>query len=349
MPPALRPAGLFFSRVVGQPVPESRSVQVGSEGESLGLTLTTSIPVPWLQIASTSDLSGTRVIAVIKSVNMLPGLYETEIVASSPSNRFATFRIPVSYRVQMAPMGKPSISSGGIVHAASFEEGMATNTWISIFGTDLAKSTRTWTAADFVGGALPQNLDGVEVAVGGVKAAISFVSPSQLNILAPAASAMGRKEIVVSVDGVPSESAVAYFTEVLPAFFTFGPMNGKYAAALHLDSAPVGPVDLFASGTPARPAKPGEIIQVFGSGFGLTNPPADPSRLLTTPAALIDFGDLEIRIGGQVASVGFAGLSGTGLNQFNVTIPALAAGDHEIVAYIGGAATRTGVFINVKP
>ncbi len=347
--PALRPSGLFFSRIVGQPVPESRSVRVGSDGQNLTVTLSTSLPVPWLQIASASDFSGTRVIAVIRNVNMLPGLYETEIIASSPNNLFTTVRIPVSYRVQMAPMGKPFISSAGIVHAASFEEGIATNTWISIFGTDLAKTTRTWSAADFQAGALPLSLDGVEVAVGGVKAAIAYVSPTQLNILAPKTDATGRKEIVVTVDGVPSDSGVVYFTDVLPAFFTFGPMSGKYAAALHLDAAPVGPADLFATGTPARPAKPGAVIQVFGSGFGLTNPPADPTRLLSSPASLIDFGDLQIRIGGQVATVGFAGLSGTGLNQFNVTVPTLAAGDHEIVATIGGLTTRTGVFIHVQP
>lgn len=347
--PDFRPGGLFFSRVVGQPIPEPRAVQVGSAGQSLSTTLTLSVPVPWLQIASTSDPSGTRVIAVIRNVNMLPGLYETDILVSSPNNLFSSFRIPVSYRVQLAPMSKPSISSAGIVHAASFEEGIAGNTWISIFGTDLAKSTRTWTSADFSGGNLPLSLDGVEVTVGGVKAAISYVSPSQLNILAPAATSLGRKEIVVTVDGVSSESAVGYYSEVLPAFFTFGPMSGKYAAALHLDSAPVGPADLFASGTPARPAKPGEVIQVFGSGFGLTNPPADPTKLLTTPATLIDFLGLEIQVGGKVATVGFAGLSGTGLNQFNITVPALAAGDHEIVARIGNATTRTGVFLRVQP
>ncbi|MCU0228167.1 MAG: hypothetical protein MUF01_11055, partial [Bryobacterales bacterium] len=261
----------------------------------------------------------------------------------------STLRIPVSYRVQMAPMGKPSISSAGIVHAASFEEGIASNTWISIFGTDLAKSTRTWGAADFTAGALPLILDGVEVTIGGAKAAIAFVSPSQINILAPNTNATGRKEIVVTVDGVPSDSGVVYFTDTLPAFFTFGPMNGKYAAALHLDAAPVGPAALFATGTPARPAKPGEVIQVFGSGFGLTNPPADPTRLLTTPASLIDFADLRIRVGGQLATVGFAGLSATGLNQFNVTVPTLPEGDHEIVATLGGITTRTGVFIHVKP
>ncbi|MCW5965022.1 MAG: hypothetical protein KIT83_13360 [Bryobacterales bacterium] len=347
--PEIRPAGLFFSRIVGQPIPEQRAVQVGSAGQSFSTTLTLSVPVPWLQIASTSDPTGTKVIAVIRNVNMLPGLYETEIVVSSPNNLFSSFRIPVSYRVQLAPMGRPAISSAGIVHAASFEEGIAGNTWISIFGTDLAKSTRTWTSADFAGVNLPLSLDGVEVTVGGVKAAIAYVSPGQLNILAPAATSLGRKEIVVTVDGVASESAIGYYSEVLPAFFTFGPMSGKYAAALHLDSAPVGPADLFASGTPARPAKPGEVIQVFGSGFGLTNPPADPTKLLTTSATLVDFLGLQIRIGGQNATVGFAGLSGTGLNQFNVTVPALAAGDHEIVATIGSVTTRTGVFIRVQP
>lgn len=347
--PLVRPNSLFFSRIVGQAVPPSRTVQVGLPGDAITVSTTFSVPVPWLQVAAASDFAGTRIVASIRDVSMMPGLYETEIIVSSAGGQFSTFRIPVSYRVQLAPMNAPYILSSGIVNAASFESGVSSNTWISIFGTNLAKTTRSWMSSDFQGGRLPLILDGVEVLIGGTKVAISYVSPTQLNVLAPASTSLGRKEIVVIVDGVASESAALHLSEVLPAFFTFAPMSGKYAAALHLDNAPVGPANLFPTGRAARPAKPGEVIQVFGTGFGATNPPADPSRLLATPAPLIDFESLEIRIGGLRATVGFSGLSGTGLNQLNITVPALPEGDHEIVARISGTITRTGVFIHVKP
>ena len=47
--------------------------------------------------------------------------------------------------------------------------------------------------------------------------------------------------------------------------------------------------------------------------------------------------------------MGFAGLSGAGLDQFNVTVPSLPLGDHEIVAELDGVFTRTGVFVRVEP
>jgi uncharacterized protein (TIGR03437 family) len=347
--PPVSPASLFFSRVVGEPIPGQQVIRVGRPGTVASTTATLGTPVTWLQLFTSSTQQGTEVTVGVSTQNLLPGLYENEIVLNSPSSQFSEIRIPVSYRVQMAAMDRPYISSAGVVGAAGFRQGLAPNAWVSIFGSNLAKTTRSWRAGDFSGGTLPTSLDGVEVMVAGKKAAIAFVSPTQLNILVPAMDTLGRAEIVVSSDGEISPSAVAYLTETLPDFFTFSPMAGKYAAALHLDNAPVGPTDLFSTGTPARPAKPGEVIQVFGSGFGATNPPVDPGRLFSGAAPLIDFEGLEIWVGGIEAAVGFSGLSGTGLYQFNVTVPTLPAGDHEITARIGNSYTRSGVFIRVQP
>jgi uncharacterized protein (TIGR03437 family) len=347
--PAVSPASLFFSRVVGEPIPGQQVVRLGRPGTTASVNATLATPVTWLQVFSSSTPQGTQVTVGVANQNLLPGLYENEIVLTSPGNQFAEVRIPVAYRVQLSPMDRPFISSAGVVGAAGFRQGIAPNTWVSIFGGNLATTTRSWRTSDFQAGLLPTNLDGVEVMIGGKKAAISYVSPTQLNVLVPAFDNLGRAEIVVSVDGQSSVSAVSHLTEVLPDFFSFAPMQGKYAAALHLDNAPVGPADLFATGTPARPAKPGEVIQVFGAGFGSTNPPANPSRLHQGAAPLVDFESLEIRIGGIEASVGFSGLSGTGLYQFNVTVPTLPTGDHEISAKIGNSYTRTGLFIRVQP
>jgi uncharacterized protein (TIGR03437 family) len=57
---------------------------------------------------------------------------------------------------------------------------------------------------------------------------------------------------------------------------------------------------------------------------------------------------VQITIGGQSASVAYAGLTGSGLYQFNVTVPSLADGDAAVVATIGGVATHTGVSITVQ-
>jgi len=46
--------------------------------------------------------------------------------------------------------------------------------------------------------------------------------------------------------------------------------------------------------------------------------------------------------------VAFAGLTGSGLYQFNVTVPNLPNGDAAVVASIGGVATQTGVTLTVQ-
>lgn len=343
------PRSLYFSRISGEALPAAQAVTLGRPGDLLTATLSIPPSAAWLQAVALTGPEGTTITASLRNLNFLPGLYETAITVSSPANQFQTFEIPVAYRVQLAPMGNPDISSGGIVNGASFEQGAAVNTWLSIFGTNLAKTSRSWRAADFHGGLLPTNLDGVEVTIGGKKAAIAYVSPGQINLLPQSGVPLGGAEVVVSVNGAMSAAAKVYLTPVLPAFFTFGPMNGKYAAALHLDNSPVGPAGLITTAPVSRPAKPGNVIQVFGTGFGATNPPVDPSRLFQGAAPLVDRDLLKITIGGVPATVGFAGLSGAGLDQFNVTVPSLPLGDHEIVAELDGVFTRTGVFVRVEP
>lgn len=57
---------------------------------------------------------------------------------------------------------------------------------------------------------------------------------------------------------------------------------------------------------------------------------------------------VAITIGGVAAAVSFAGLSAPGLYQFNVTVPALANGDHAVVATIAGLPTQSGVLLKVQ-
>jgi uncharacterized protein (TIGR03437 family) len=58
---------------------------------------------------------------------------------------------------------------------------------------------------------------------------------------------------------------------------------------------------------------------------------------------------VQFTIGGVTVTPSFAGLSGSGLYQFNVTVPAsLASGDAAMLAIIGGVATQTGVELTVQ-
>ena len=49
------------------------------------------------------------------------------------------------------------------------------------------------------------------------------------------------------------------------------PLTGKYAAAVHLDGTLVGPAGAL-PGSATTPATPKEKVQLFGTGFGPSNP-----------------------------------------------------------------------------
>jgi len=239
----------------------------------------------------------------------------------------------------------PSIKTGGAVNAASFLNGsktIAPGTITAIFGSGLAATTRAWAAADFVNGQLPFQIDGVSVAINGKPAYVSYVSPSQINVIAPADSATGPVPVVVRNNNVTSEPITAELQVSAPAFFLFD----RYALATHADGSLVGPPDVIPGATPARP---GEVIAVYGTGFGPTNPPVD-GLLVSEPANFVMAP--SVTIGGTPAEVTFAGRIQAGLDQLNVTIPAPAAstGTSEvpISAAVVSSTTQSGVLITVQ-
>ena len=81
----------------------------------------------------------------------------------------------------------PIVTSTAITNAAQATAGIASNTYITIKGTNLAPTKRSWAAADFgaSGKTLPTSLDGVTVTVNGEPAYITYISPVQINALTP--------------------------------------------------------------------------------------------------------------------------------------------------------------------
>jgi uncharacterized protein (TIGR03437 family) len=222
-----------------------------------------------------------------------------------------------------------------VASAASYQPGLASDAWISIFGSNLSASTYTWQDSDFVNGLLPTSLQGVSVTINGVAAYVAYISPTQINLLAPDDATIGTVQVQVTAARQNSNTRSAPKTLFAPAFFTLA--SGAYVAALHADYSLVGAPNLL-PGVVTQPAKPGETILLYGTGFGPTTPP--------TPAPLAN--PVQIKIGGMAATVAFAGLVGPGLYQFNVTVPSLPSGDAAVLATIGGVATQKGLAVTIQ-
>jgi uncharacterized protein (TIGR03437 family) len=242
--------------------------------------------------------------------------------------------------LQAAPV---SATTNPVVSAASFQAGLTQFGWVTIFGSNLSSTTRTWLAADLASGNLPTQLDKVSVTIDGKPAYISYISPTQINALVASDPTLGPVQISTSNQGLVSNTFSATMTATAPAFFI---SKSNYAAALHSDNKTiVGPTTLFSGGASA-PAKPGEIISIYGTGFGPGTLPIPDGVLITTPIPLTG---VTFTIGGVAASSTFVGLVGPGLYQVNVTVPAsLADGDAQIVATVGGATSPTGPLVSVQ-
>jgi uncharacterized protein (TIGR03437 family) len=224
--------------------------------------------------------------------------------------------VTIAVNMNTPTASAPAIASGGIGNAASGAAGLAPGAWISIYGSNLAAATRTWASADIVNNQLPTSLGGVGVQIDGKAAYPSYVSPTQLNVLAPADTMSGPVAVSVTNAAGTSAAVTATLQPILPGLFT----ASNYVRAAS--------------------AKPGDAVEVYGTGFGPTKTAVDYSTAFTGAYELTD--PVTVTIGGVQATVLFAGLVGPGLYQINVTVPVgLADGDHPVVATITGLSTQS--------
>jgi uncharacterized protein (TIGR03437 family) len=244
----------------------------------------------------------------------------------------------------LLPVGIPKPAITGVSNSASGASAIASGSWVAIYGTNLSRATRTWRDSDFAGRNLPTALDGVSVKINGKAAFVYFISPRQINVLAPGDTATGTIQVEVTNDGGPATAASNLQTHS-PAFFTF---NSKHPASVHLDGVYVAPVNYFGASLASRPAKPGEVILIYGTGFGPTTPAVIAGQIFSGAPPLSDPTQLRITIGGAVATVQFAGIVLPGQYQFNVVVPDVPDGDHPIVATIAGTSSQSGLVLPVQ-
>ena len=236
-------------------------------------------------------------------------------------------------------------ASNAVVNGASFQPGIVPGSWFTIQGTNLSSTTNTWDKS-IVNGNLPSDVDGVRVDVGGKPAYIYYVSPTQINALAPDVGTGSLSVTVTNGYGTSAPTTVTSQT-VGPAFFLFA---GKYAVATRLDFSLVGQSGAV-PGVTTSPAKPGDVIILWGTGFGPTSPsapvgvgvPSDKTYATANPVT-VTVGGIPGQVYGAALAPGFAGLY-----QVAIQIPPSAPdGDLAVVATVSGTQSPGGTFITVQ-
>jgi uncharacterized protein (TIGR03437 family) len=239
----------------------------------------------------------------------------------------------------------PAIATDGVQNGASFTSGMAPNSWITIKGSNLSSATDTWDKA-IVNGVLPTSLDNVSVSVGGKPAYVYFVSPGQINVIAPDVGT-GSMPVTVTNAGATSATFTTNSTPVSPAFFI---ASGVYPVATRVDNSLVIKNGTF-PGTTTVAAKPGETIILWGTGFGPTSPAVPVGKATPSDQLYFSASPVTMTVGGAPATVVYALLAPTlaSVYQVAVTIPANAPdGDLPIVASVAGAQSPSTVLVTVQ-
>jgi uncharacterized protein (TIGR03437 family) len=239
----------------------------------------------------------------------------------------------------------PTISANGVVPVYSTSTSVEPGSWFSIFGSNFAAGTTQWN------GDFPIGLGGVSVTVNDKPAYIWFVGPTQINAQAPDDASTGTVNVVVTNAG-GSATAQATLSAAGP---TFSLLDASHPAGIMLtpDGSGasgggtydvLGPTGAFSFST--RPAKKGEIVELYGTGFGPTDPPVPAGHAFSGAAPTTT--PITVTIGGISQTVtGY--IVGAGLYQLNVTIPANASsGDLPLQAAAAGLQTPDGVRITVQ-
>jgi uncharacterized protein (TIGR03437 family) len=239
------------------------------------------------------------------------------------------------------PVPLPTSQVNSVVNAASYQGAITSAGFVSIVGTGFGTTTRGWSSSDFTGTNLPTSLSGVSVTINGKPAYVEYVSPTQVNVIAPDDDTIGPVPVQVTASQGASYTGTVLKQRVSPAFFTYVSGTTIYAVAVHSDGSLVGP-----AGPSSRPAVPGEVIEIYGTGFGTTDPAMPTSQLVSQPAPLPL--PATVSIGGLNAAVQWVGLVSSGLYQLNVTVPMVTTGDQTVQTTVSGFQSPSGVFLPVS-
>jgi uncharacterized protein (TIGR03437 family) len=257
------------------------------------------------------------------------------------TNSFPAFFGLAPYPLVLPPA--PVISA--VENGASFLAGGVTNSWVTIKGTNVSPVTDNWDNS-VVNGVLPISLDGVGVSIGGKPAYIYYIAPGQLNVLAPDIGP-GPVSVTVTTPSGTSAGVTATIALYGPAFFMW---PGSQVVATRQDYSYAVAAGTFA-GAATVPAAPGDVLILWATGFGPTNPPAPdgvvaPStqtyNTLAAPTVTID--NIPALVYGAALAPG-----SVGLYQIAIQVPTtLANGTWPIQAMIGGVSSPAGTVLTVQ-
>ncbi len=307
-------------------------------------------PLQWIEHTSLGNFTGQQGMASWQFDWLPPSTNVGSItlyVAGVASNGGGNDNVYTQKYVLTVPLpNQPNIT--GVANGASYQGTISPGSWVTITGANLANSTRGWGSGDIINGSLPTQLDGVGVTIDGKPAFVEYVSPTQLNVLAPLTISSGAGlQVQVMNNGLASNAGTISAQSAVPALFEW---NNKYSVATRPDFSLVGPPNLF-QGATTIPSRPGDVIILWATGLGTTTPAVANGQLTPTGATFsvnrpptVMIGGVSAQVIGAALATGFAGLY-----QIAVQVPnGLADGDQPVTLTSNSVTSPAGVFLTIR-
>jgi uncharacterized protein (TIGR03437 family) len=239
----------------------------------------------------------------------------------------------------------PAIAA--VVGTATYLPKVAPGGYCSMLGTGFTDQPGAqWTIIKSV---LPTSVEGISATVNGTPAYIAYAGGTQVNVLLPSTVKPGIADIEL-ITPIGVMSATVEVDAVAPGLFTYTLKGVLYASAVFGTGSGVVYVGAPGSlpGSTTRPAAAGDIIELFATGCGPTQPAAPDGLVPAKAYPAANLAAFQVTIAGKSAPVLFAGLTGAGLWQINVQIPkGLVGGNQPLILSVNKVASQPNVIITV--
>ena len=211
---------------------------------------------------------------------------------------------------------------------------------VSLYGASLSYQDQKQGAA--IGARLPTQLAGVSVLVDGRPAPLLFASAGQVNFLIPSDEITGDIKVQLVRQSIFGPPVTLTLAAAAPALFAIG----GYALAQDYNHN-------YAGVATDSPAHSGDMIVLYATGLGYTQPNPQPGEIPATAANIRNLDTLKVLLNGTAVDstlVKYAGLTpgSAGLYQINFILPDGLSADAEIRVSVAGQTSAAGVKLAIR-
>jgi len=313
-------------------------------------------------IATLSAASATTDKSGLASAGLTAGSTAGAVTVTATVAGLPAVRFTITVKTAILP-DTPRISSGGVTGAGLSVppvRAVSPNAIVTIWGENFLPAGSAPQTAVPVAGQVPSKVASLCVRFNDLAAPIYLVASNQANVIVPKVTAGAEVSVQAirncgEANELKSNSEKVTAKAATPQFLFFvANLDGKSPIAGFNVSR--GYAYLGASGLKAGatfvPARPGDWLELYGVGWGATDPAVEPGAVPGKIAPTAQ--KVKVTIGGlEVAEqdVYYAGASPAtpGLYQLNVRLPAaIPDGDQAVMLEVAGESTPAGAYITVK-